>query len=288
MKKAIFPVALALLCAQASVFGASVGVAPDPKDPQYQKKGEQSRTYLFPGTDERIPYHLYVPSKWNKKTKLPLVIVLHGGGQTAEKPFEHGDGVLAKVAEQRGYILAGVLGYRPYGGYNNPFRIIQVAPAAGAGGQGKAKAKANGPGTLTPEERARSEQDVLNVTALVSKEYNTDPRRQYLMGNLMGGGGTWYLGEKYPEMWAAISPSNGPVTPDAYPYDRLKGLPVAVVHGDPNTGTSGEAALQMVGHLKEHGVEVLWLSVPGSDHLEAWTKVVPQVFDFFEKHPKKK
>src|SRR5437762_10076289 len=127
MKASVLSGSLALLCA-AGMFAAD-------NDPLYQTKGEQSRTYVFPGTDERIPYHLYVPSKWTKNTKLPLVIVLHGGGQTADKPFEHGDGILAKVAEQRGYILAGVLGYRPNGGYNNPFRIVQVAPAAG--GQAK-------------------------------------------------------------------------------------------------------------------------------------------------------
>jgi predicted peptidase len=276
LRNAVPIAALALLSV------AAAEVAPDPSDPQYQKTGEQSRTYLFPGTDERIPYHLYVPSKWNGKTRLPLVIVLHGGGQSADKPFEHGEGVLAKTAEQRGYILAGVLGYRPYGGYNNPFRIVQVAPAGG----GQAKGGPRGPGALTAQERERSEQDVLHVVSLVSKEYNTDPRRLYLMGNLMGGGGTWYLGEKYPEMWAAISPSNGPLADEQYPYDRLKGVPAAVVHGDPNTGTSGEAALKMVEHAKERGVEVLWLSVPGMDHLEAWTKVVPQVFDFFDQHRK--
>jgi len=276
---------LAVLLGMAAAFAASPTVAPDPKDPQYQKTGELSRTYTFPGTTERIPYHLYVPSKWNKKSKLPLVIVLHGGGQTEDKPFQHGDGVLAKIAEQRGYILAGVLGYRPYGGYNNPFRIIQVPPAGG--GQAKGGARGGGPGALTPLERQRSEEDVLNVLALVSKEYNTDPKRTYLMGNLMGGGGTWYLGQKYPELWAAISPSNGPVTPSEYPYDRLKGMPVAVVHGDPNTGTSGEAALQLVAGAKEHGAEVLWLSVPGYDHMTAWTQVVPQVFDFFDQHKKK-
>jgi predicted peptidase len=263
------------------VLAADAAVATDPSDPHYQAKGEQNRTYEFPGTGERIPYHLYVPSKWNKGVKLPLVIVLHGGGQTADKPFERGDGILAKVAEQRGYILAGVLGYRPYGGYNNPFRIVQVA------GSGGGPSKGGGSSALTAEERARSEQDVLNVVALVSKEYDSDPDRLYLMGNLMGGGGTWYLGEKYQDMWAALSPSNGPVVDEQYPYDRLRNLPVAVVHGDPDKGTSGEAALKMVAHAKEHGVEVLWLSVPGSDHLDAWTKVVPQVFDFFAQHPKR-
>jgi poly(3-hydroxybutyrate) depolymerase len=263
-------------------------LSPDPKDPQYQKKGEFDRTYTFPGTDEKIPYHLYVPSKWNKSTKLPLVIVLHGGGQTAEKPFEHGNGILAKVAEQRQYILAGVLGYRNYAGYGNPFRIVQVAPAAGAQqGKGKTGAPAAKKGGNSPEERQRSEQDVLNVLALVQKEYNTDPTRTYLMGNLMGSGGTWYLGEKYPELWAAISPSNGPVEAENYPFDRLKTVPTVVVHGDPNTGTSGEAALKLVNGAQQHGVEVLWLQVPGADHLEAWTHVVPMVFEFFAQHQKK-
>jgi predicted peptidase len=279
---------LALLCASATFAGDdAVGpnpAAPSPKDPQYQAKGEQNRTYLFPGTTESIPYHLYVPSRWKPGVKLPLVIVLHGGGQTADKPFERGDGILAKIAEQRGYILAGVLGYRNYGGYGNPFRIVQIAPAAGGAPAAQTK---RGPAALTPEERARSEQDVLNVLAIVSKEYGTDPDRLYLMGNLMGAGGTWYLGEKYHEKWAALSPSNGPVEDDQYPYDRLKGVPVAVVHGDPNTGTSGAQELLMIDHARQHGVEVLWLPVPGSDHLEAWTKVVPQVFDFFDQHPRK-
>jgi poly(3-hydroxybutyrate) depolymerase len=277
------PAAFAVLFG-AAIFAQGPAVTVDPRDPLYQRIGEHSRSYFFPGTGERIPYHLYVPATWNPRTRLPLVIVLHGGGQTEDRPFQHGDGILAKVAEARGFILAGVLGYRPYGGYNNPFRIVQVAPAGGGPAKG---GKGGGPGALTPEERARSEQDVLNVIALVSKEYNTDPARLYLMGNLMGGGGTWYLGQKYPEMWAAISPSNGPLADQQYPYDRLKNVPVAVVHGDPNTGTSGEAALTMVEHAKQHGVEVLWLSVPGSDHMTAWTKVVPQVFDFFEKHKKK-
>jgi predicted peptidase len=278
MRRASFGVVWAAAAALAA------DVAPDRNDPQFQKTGEMTRTYSFPGTGERIPYHLFVPKKWNARATFPLVIVLHGGGQTEGKPFEHGDGILAKVAEERGYILAGVLGYRPYAMYNNPFRIIQVQQP---GQQGKAKGGPGGGAAATSAERARSEEDVLNVVELVSKEYNTDPKRLYLMGNLMGGGGTWYLAQKYPEMWAAISPSNGPVTPDQYPYDRLKSVPVAVVHGDPNTGTSGEAALQMVENLKKRGVDVLWLSVPGSDHMTAWTKVVPQVFDFFESHRKK-
>src|SRR3977135_1108619 len=75
---------------------------PDPKDPQYQAKGDQKRTYSFPGTGESIPYHLFVPAKWNKTTNLPRVIVTHGAGQPADAPFLRGDGALGKFAEERG------------------------------------------------------------------------------------------------------------------------------------------------------------------------------------------
>ena len=124
MQKTILPVSmlvLALLRPQAAMFGAAVRVPPDHKDPQYQKAGDQNRTYMFPGTGESIPYHLYVHTTWTKKTKLPLLIFLHGPGQTPESPFHNAQDSLSKLAEQRGYIVAGVLGYRPNGDFNNPF-----------------------------------------------------------------------------------------------------------------------------------------------------------------------
>src|SRR5262245_3660462 len=67
---------------------------PDPKDPQFHAKGDQKRAYLFPGTGESIPYHLYVPSKWTATTRLPLVVVTHGASQPADAPFQRGDGAL--------------------------------------------------------------------------------------------------------------------------------------------------------------------------------------------------
>jgi predicted peptidase len=50
-----------------------------------------------------------------------------------------------------------------------------------------------------------SETDVLNVLAMMKKEFNVDERRTYLMGHSMGGAGTLFLGAKYPAEWAAIA-----------------------------------------------------------------------------------
>src|SRR5262245_61250671 len=147
------------------------GPQPDPKDAQYQAKGDQKRTYSFPGTGESIPYHLYVPSKWSKTTRLPLVVVTHGASQPADAPFQRGDGALAKIAEERGYVVVAVTGYKPQatvvdGGYNNPFKMVPAprsAAAAGQGGGGGARAGgggARGPALApaTPEDFQRSEQ----------------------------------------------------------------------------------------------------------------------------------
>ncbi|HEX2838358.1 MAG TPA: prolyl oligopeptidase family serine peptidase [Phycisphaerales bacterium] len=51
--------------------------------------------------------------------------------------------------------------------------------------------------------------DALEAMDFVTKEFKTDPRRQYLTGHSMGGHGTWQLGCLYPERFAAIAPSAG-------------------------------------------------------------------------------
>jgi poly(3-hydroxybutyrate) depolymerase len=291
------------------IAGASLGTLgaqapqPNPQDPQYQAKGDQKRTYSFPGTGESIPYHLYVPAKWSKTTRLPLVIVTHGASQPADAPFIRGNGVLAKMAEERGYIVAAITGYKPQatvvdGGYNNPFKMVPAprppAPEgqrAGAGGGargGGGGGRGPAPAPATKEDFERSEMDILYVTDLVAKEYNTDPSRTYLMGNSSGGGAVWYLAQKYPERWTAISPSAGPLTPEEFPYAKLKSIPVLAVHGDQDTTMSYEASKQMVELAKKAGVDATFIGVPGGSHTEAWTNVLPETFDFFEKNKAKK
>lgn len=58
-----------LLLATSPAFAQLQGPRPNPADPKYQSKGEQDRTYVFPGTDENIAYRIYVPSKWDKNTR---------------------------------------------------------------------------------------------------------------------------------------------------------------------------------------------------------------------------
>jgi len=270
--------------------------APDPKSPQYQAKGEQDRSYEFPGTGETIAYHLYVPSKWTPSMKLPLVIVTHGAAQPAAAPFQRPmtSPTLAKTAEERGYIVAAVTGYHAnatgVGGWNVPYKMVLVprpAPAAGGGGGGAGARPTQAPPTAQDFERA--EQDVLFVTDLVAKEYNADPQRIYLMGNSSGGGAVWTYAAKFPRRWTAIAPSAAPLEDADFPYEKLRKVPVLVIHGDKDTVMVFDASKAMVDHAKAKGVDATWLPVVGGAHTDAWAQpeVIEQIFNFFDAHRKK-
>ena len=291
-----------LLCAPLVAAPAGAPAA-DPKSPQYQSKGEQDRSYEFPGTGEKIAYHLYVPTKWTPSLRLPLVIVTHGAGQPSTAPFQRpvADPTLAKTAEERGYIVAAVTGYHAnatgVGGWNVPYKMV-VAPrpaqaagaGASAGGGGAPGGGGEQPAPAPPaaQDFERAEQDVLFVTDLVAKEYNADPRRIYLMGNSSGGSAVWAYAARYPQRWAAISPSAAPLEDASFPYEKLKKVPVLVVHGDKDTVMVFDASKAMVDHAKAKGVDATWLPVMGGAHVDAWARpeVIKQIFDFFDAHRK--
>ncbi len=50
------------------------------------------------------------------------------------------------------------------------------------------------------------EEDVMRVIADVRRAYNIDPERMTLTGLSMGGGATWAIGLRHPEMFAALAP----------------------------------------------------------------------------------
>jgi len=267
---------------------------PSSNDPKYQSKGDQDRTYTFPGTTEMIAYHIYVPAKWDKNVKLPLVILTHGANQPPTAPFQRpmNDPTLAKTAEARGFIVAAVTGYHAnatgVGGWNVPYKMVQVQRAGGGGGarQGGGGGRGAAAAPPTEEDFKRAERDVLYVTDLMAKEYNVDPARIYLMGNSSGGSGVWTYATRYPERWTAIAPSAAPLEDDTFPYEKLKTVPVLVIHGDMDTTMVFSASEAMVAHAKARGVDATWLPVAGGAHTDAWAQpaIISQIFDFFDRY----
>lgn len=132
-----------------------------------------------------------------------------------------------------------------------------------------------------------SEKDVMNVLALIRKEFNVDDKRIYLIGHSMGGAGAWHLGTKYPDVWAGLAP----IAPAAFGQptglDKLKHVPVIVLQGDNDNLVRPEGTRRWVEKLKELNITHEYLEIPGAGHGDVVTKGMPKLFEFFESQTKK-
>ena len=253
--------------AQAPGGGATLpALQPNPRGPLYQHTGEQYRVYEFPGTAESIPYRLFVPSRWKPGARLPLLVTLRAG-TSVDNPYREPN-TLVKNAEERGYLVVTPMGYRPLRQpyYGSSYQIARP----------KAPAPADG---WTPLENERAEQDVLNVIDLVTKEYGVDTSRVYLHGQNPSGSGAMHLVAKYPERFAALVVSSGPIVYDTYPFDRIKGKGLLVIHGDEDTTNPIEASRRMAEAAKAAGVNAVYATVPGGTHLGAYLTYASEIFD---------
>lgn len=250
------------------------------------------RKYLFKETGEELPYSVFVSSKVRKGQKAPLIIALRGFTGTT-LTFVRGTAV--DLAEAGGYILVGAIGYNNRAGFG-----VQGGPRPGATpGAAPAAAPPAPPAAGRPQppwvggtketDPARiteySEKDVMNVLALVRKEFNIDDRRIYLMGHSQGGGGARHLAEKYPDTWAAVAllaPAlfNVQVTAES----RITKVPLLLAVGDKDSLITSSRAFSE--QLKALGVAHEYIEKPGLDHGTIIMGAMPDVFSFFPKHVK--
>lgn len=237
------------------------------RDDVWQAKGLRNRAYRFEETGELIPYQLYIPSSWTPDRKWPLVVALHGANLDETNMIGRAGGAMQKLAEKHGFIALSPLGYR----INSAYGSERGFSASIVGGDAV--------------RLRRSEQDVLQAAALVEKEYNVDPSRRYLTGNSMGGGGTWWIGGRYPERWAAIAPGayGGVLVEDVA---GLSKLPIMAVVGDRDELGMLERVRESVATLEAGGVKPDYVVVPGGTHTSAYDTALPQIFEFFAKHAK--
>jgi poly(3-hydroxybutyrate) depolymerase len=237
----------------------------------------QNRTYRFADTNEDLPYCVFVSSKVSKEKKSPLIISLHGLGIG---PGFMCRGKALDLAEEGGYILAAPMGYNTGGWYGSP--VMQ-----GRGGRGRGGA----PATPPPANLAElSEKDVLNVLAVMRKEFNVDENRTYLMGHSMGGAGTYFLGSKHAKEWAALAP----IAPAAFLMNNdratiLQGIrdakvPMLVTTGDADEAVPVTNTRMWAETMKGLGMSYEYKEYPGVTHGPIIEAAMPDIFAFFGKH----
>jgi pimeloyl-ACP methyl ester carboxylesterase len=181
----------------------------------------------------KFNYLLSLPADYNKtKTKWPLVLFLHGSGESGKNVHRvktHGPAKLADI--------------------NGPFPFILVSPQSARRGWDPEKLNA-----LLDE---------------VIKKHRVDKNRVYLTGLSMGGYGTWDLAAAHPEKFAAIAPICGGGDPaDAA---ILAKLPIWVFHGAKDKTVTPDKSVKMVEAIKAAGGNPKFTIYPEAGH-DSWTQ----------------
>jgi predicted peptidase len=287
MKTIQFPGCVGLLLLLAGIAAASAGQAPGgggmrgqlppgaaqrrgvmipPQQQMPQSRpnaGIDALSYQFQPTGERLEFSLFVPRKIRKSKEpaapAPLIIALHGLNTPSAMLVND----LAGTADRLGYIVVGPSGYRPDAWYG----FVR-------------------PGNDEDERRKSeySEQDVLNVLAIVRDKYNIDDNRIYLAGMSMGATGVLYLGRKYPDKWAAIA-AMAPGVPDSGAgFNVMRRVPLMLMIGDQDELLPIDGMRKSLARLREEGVSVQYTEIRGGGHASPIRPGPAEVFKFFEKH----
>ncbi|HEY1204511.1 MAG: prolyl oligopeptidase family serine peptidase [Bryobacteraceae bacterium] len=150
------------------------------------------------------------------------------------------------------------------------------------------------------------DQDVVRVIQLAKERFHIDEDRVYLTGDSMGGWGTWNVGTRHPDLFAAIAPIFGGVdyhsqfseealaklTPLAGYFqekqsswsmaESLLNVPIFVHHGDVDQSVNVDWSRYGVRLLQRWGYNIRYAELPGYGHedLGIWE----DLFNWFLEH----
>ena len=203
-----------------------------------------------------LQYLLALPKDYDARSakRWPLILFLHGAGERGNDVWRvaiHGPPKRVKQGKDLPFIL--------------------VAPQC-------------------PEGELWQNEPLLKLLAHVSATCAVDTNRVYLTGLSMGGYGTWSLGLRHPEKFAAIVPicGGGQMIDALLAGDAraLRTLGVWAFHGAKDPVVPLEESERMVNALKRVGCPDVKLTVyPEAQH-DSWTETYdnPELYEWLLKH----
>jgi predicted esterase len=194
-------------------------------------------------------YAVYIPKSYHAGTaqKYPVIIFLHGVGEGSGL----GEGDLKQLTVGLGPFVA------EKANRGEAFDFIVIFPQSD--------------GNWGPD--SDYTRDMFTALANTAREYPTDPDRIYLTGLSTGGAGTWAIGAKYHENFAALVPmgSNGSSLDQADKLTHVSVRAYCSMFGDMFAGFNDH---MMVGRIKDlnPGANATFISTPTLGH-DCWENV---------------
>ncbi|MEY3896810.1 MAG: hypothetical protein RLZZ214_2330 [Verrucomicrobiota bacterium] len=207
----------------------------------------------FTGSKGVLPYRILSPATAKPGVKYPLVIFLHGAGERGDSntnQLHHGGSLFSNPGNREKYPAFVIFPQCP-----NGKRWVEVD-------WGDPKPHQQ------PKEPSEPMALVIELLPSLMKSLPIDPSRVYLMGNSMGGFGTWDLAARQPEWFAAAVPICGGADDSTAPL--IAKLPVWTFHGDQDSTVKVGRTRSMVEALRKAGGNPKYSEFPGIAH-DAWS-----------------
>jgi predicted peptidase len=197
-----------------------------------------------------MPYRLYVPENYDKQKKYPLVLYLHGGGG-------RGDDNRKQIEGGNGYLVDLLVSRSTQAKYPS---IVVVPQSPGEGWVGF--------DSITPTSYLNL---VLDLIKDLDSSYSIDIDRRYVLGQSMGGFGTFAILTMQPNMFAAAVPLCG--GSDESKAAQIAHVPLWAFHGELDQAVSVARSRNMIAALTKAGGKPKYTEYKGEGHT-IWTRVV--------------
>lgn len=250
-----------------AVLGMSSASAQSPAELQ-----GRFETRVFTGADGKTqPYRLLKPKDYDATKSYPLVLFLHGVG-------ESGTDNQAQLRNSI-YLLASDNAMQRY-------PCFVVAPQC-PGGKRWVEVSWSLEKHTIPAEPSEPMALTLQLLEALPKEFNIDPQRIYATGLSMGGFGTWDILARRPNLFAAGIPVCGGA--DEATAAAIKHIPIWAFHGDRDTTVLTSRSRNMVAALKLLGAKPRYSELLNVGH-NAWDYAYnnTEVYDWLFAQKRKK
>jgi len=217
--------------------GAGVVEAQSPTDPYLGMDGR-----ILDAGNIQLPYRLARPVGYDANKKYPLVVFLHGSG-------ESGTDNKLQIQKNIGVPTGGSVFTLPANQAKYPsFFVAPQAPVGSRDGW-----------------RGIPGQAVLKlITALETEFSSIDTQRLYITGLSMGGYGTWTLIEDNPKLFACAVPMSA--GGDTAKAANIVALPLWDFHGTVDASVPVQESRDMIAAIKAAGGNPKYTEYPNGGH----------------------
>lgn len=208
----------------------------------------QERIYRE-GTEDSLPYRLFIPENYDASKEYPVIVFLHGAGERGNNNNSQLKNAIQPLFNTQEQVKEAII----------------IAPQCPTGKRWVETDWTKGCYDSDSIEEVQLK-SVMGILADIQNEYSTDSDRIYAFGLSMGGFGTWDLITRHSDVFAAAIPICG--SGDASKTDILKDIPIWTFHGTKDAVVPYSGTETMYNAITGAGGEkIIFTTYIGADHI---------------------